>query len=148
MEIGIVHLHNLLRWGVLLLGLYAITKSVLGIIHKREFTSKDNLSHILFVVVCHTQLLLGLVLYFIGPTMAGIRTSGVNMMKDAGARFWAVEHLVAMVIGILLVQIGRSLSKKETDPMKKHRKAVIFFGLGLLIILSRIPWDRALFSGM
>jgi hypothetical protein len=80
--------------------------------------------------------------------MAGIRTSGVNMMKDAGARFWAVEHLVAMVIGILLVQIGRSLSKKETDPMKKHRKAVIFFGLGLLIILSRIPWDRALFPGM
>lgn len=148
METGLVHLHNLLRWGVLLFGLYAITKSVLGIIHKREFTSKENLAHVLFVVFCHTQLVLGLVLYFIGPTMVGIRASGGNVMKDAALRFWAVEHLVAMVIGIVLVQVGRSLSKKETDPMKKHRKAVIFFVLGLLIILSRIPWDRALFPGM
>jgi hypothetical protein len=47
--------HNLLRWAVLLGGLYAITKSVLGIMHKRDFTKQENLAHALFVGFCSSS---------------------------------------------------------------------------------------------
>jgi hypothetical protein len=147
MYTGLLHLHNLLRWGVLIFGLYAIIQSVIGILQRREFTTAENRSHLLFVIFCHTQLLLGLVLYFMSPLIKAAMASG-EVMKDAAYRFWAVEHISVMIIGILLVQIGRSLSKKETDTMKKHKKAVIFFSIGLLLILSRIPWDRAFLPGM
>jgi hypothetical protein len=53
-----------------------------------------------------------------------------------------------MIIAIVLIQVGRSLSKKATDAMAKHRKAVIFYSIGFLLILSRIPWNKAFFPGM
>jgi hypothetical protein len=147
MYTGLLHLHNVLRWGVLLFGLYAITKSVLGIMNRREFTAAENRAHLLFVIFCHTQLVLGLILYFISPLIKAAMASG-ELMKNAEYRFWGVEHISVMIIGIILVQVGRSLSKKEQDSMKKHKKALIFFSIGLLLMLSRIPWDRAMFPGM
>ena len=124
--------HNLLRWAVLLGGLYAITKSVLGIMHKRDFTKQENLSHALFVGFCHLQLLLGL-------------ANGMGAaMKDPASRFVAVEHISTMIIAIVLIQVGRTLSKKQTEAMAKHKKAVVFFSIGLILILSRIPWKAAM----
>ncbi|MCE2786531.1 MAG: cytochrome B [Bacteroidota bacterium] len=146
---SLLNLHNALRWGVLLGGMYAITKSVLGIIHKREFTTNENRAHVIFVLFCHTQLLLGLWLYFISPAVNDALAQGMGaVMKDKALRFIAVEHISTMIIAIVLIQVGRSLSKKATDAMAKHRKAVIFYSIGFLLILSRIPWNKAFFPGM
>lgn len=137
--------HNLLRWAVLLGGLYAITKSVLGIMHKRDFTKQENLSHALFVGFCHLQLLLGLILYFISPVVDQALANGMGAaMKDPASRFVAVEHISSMIIAIVLIQVGRTLSKKQTEAMAKHKKAVVFFSIGLILILSRIPWKAAM----
>jgi uncharacterized protein YacL len=137
--------HNLLRWAVLLGGLYAITKSVLGIMHKRDFTKQENLSHALFVGFCHLQLLLGLILYFISPAVNDALANGMGAaMKDPAKRFIAVEHISTMIIAIVLIQVGRTLSKKQTEAMAKHKKAVVFFSIGLILILSRIPWKAAM----
>ena len=137
--------HNLLRWAVLLGGLYAITKSVLGIMHKRDFTKQENLSHALFVGFCHLQLLLGLILYFISHVVDQALANGMGAaMKDPASRFVAVEHISTMIIAIVLIQVGRTLSKKQTEAMAKHKKAVVFFSIGLILILSRIPWKAAM----
>jgi hypothetical protein len=137
--------HNLLRWAVLLGGLYAITKSVLGIMHKRDFTKQENLSHALFVGFCHLQLVLGLILYFISPVVDQALANGMGAaMKDPASRFVAVEHISTMIIAIVLIQVGRTLSKKQTEAMAKHKKAVVFFSIGLILILSRIPWKAAM----
>jgi hypothetical protein len=137
--------HNLLRWAVLLGGLYAITKSVLGIMHKRDFTKQENLSHALFVGFCHLQLVLGLILYFISPVVDQALANGMGAaMKDPTSRFVAVEHISTMIIAIVLIQVGRTLSKKQTEAMAKHKKAVVFFSIGLILILSRIPWKAAM----
>ena len=141
----LLSVHNLLRWAVLLGGLYAITKSVLGIMHKRDFTKQENLSHALFVGFCHLQLLLGLILYFISPVVDQALANGMGAaMKDPASRFVAVEHISTMIIAIVLIQLGRTLSKKQTEAMAKHKKAVVFFSIGLILILSRIPWKAAM----
>ena len=141
----LLNLHNILRWAVLLGGLYAITKSVLGIMHKRAYTKQENISHAVFVGLCHAQLLIGLILYFISPAVDVALANGMGAaMKVPELRFVAVEHISTMIIAIVLIQVGRSLSKKATDAMVKHRRAVIFFSIGMLLILSRIPWNKAL----
>lgn len=133
--------HNMMRWAVLLGGLYAITKSVLGIVNKRDFTKQENLSHAIFVGLCHLQLLLGLILYFVSPRVSAALSGGMGAaMKDSGNRMLAVEHIATMIIAIVLIQVGRIISKKQTDAMAKHKKALVFFGIGMLLILSRIPW--------
>ena len=137
-------IHNLLRWALLLAGLYAITKAALGVMNKRDFTKTDNISQAIFVGFCHAQLLVGLILYFISPKVTAALANGMGAaMKNSGDRFMAVEHISMMVIGIVLIQVGRTLSKKQTNPLAKHKKALVFFSIGLLLILSRIPWTTA-----
>jgi len=143
----LIVIHNILRWGVLIAGIYAITKAARGVMNKKGFTQTDNRSQLIFVMICHTQLLIGLILYFISPAVDAAFKSGV-MMKDAAYRFVAVEHIATMIIAIALIQVGRTLSKKATDAFSKHRKALIFFSIGIILILSRIPWNKALFPGM
>lgn len=140
-------LHNILRWGVLLGGFWAIIQAMTGLSSRREFTANDNRSQLIFVIFCHTQLLLGIILYFVSPVVQGAMDSGM-VMKEASFRFAAIEHPLTMLIAIILVQVGRSTSKKATTAVAKHKKALIFFSIGMLLILSRIPWNKALMPGM
>jgi hypothetical protein len=64
-------------------------------------------------------------------------------MKNSALRFYAVEHILLMIIALVLVHIGRSKSKKAVAPWKKHRVAAIYYGIALVLILAAIPWDRA-----
>ncbi len=138
----ILILHNLIRWGVLVFGLYAITKSALGLINKREFTRQANMAHAMFLGFCHLQLVLGFVLYMISPNVDMALANGFGAaMKDSYSRLLVIEHIGINVVAIALVQIGRTLSKKTEDAAVKYRKTLIFFGIAMLLILSRIPWQ-------
>ena len=66
-------------------------------------------------------------------------------MENAQLRFYAVEHILIMIIAIAVIHIGRSKSKKAPTQLKQHRSAAIFYTIGFILILSSIPWDRALF---
>lgn len=139
--------HNILRWGVLFAGIYAITKAARGVINKRDFTKSDNTSQLIFVMFCHTQLVIGLILYFISPAVDAAFKSG-EMMKNSAYRFVGLEHIATMIIAIALIQVGRTLSKKAADSIQKHKIALRYFIIGMILILSRIPWSKALFPGM
>jgi hypothetical protein len=133
--------HNLNRWAVLLFGFYAITKSILGLINKKEYTGSESMSHALFVGFCHLQLLLGIILYMVSPKIDAALANGFGAaMKDSYSRLIVLEHITVNVIAVALIQVGRTLSKKATDDRAKHKKSLIFFSIGLLLILSRIPW--------
>lgn len=144
MYLTLLIIHNVLRWGVLLAGVYAITRAALGVINKRDFTKTDNKAQVFLIMFCHSQALLGLVLYFVSPVITAALNSG-EVMKNSGLRFIAVEHIATMLIAIIIIQIGRSLSKKATDAAVKHKRALIWFSIGFLLILSRIPWYAPLF---
>jgi predicted membrane channel-forming protein YqfA (hemolysin III family) len=61
-------------------------------------------------------------------------------MKDPYDRFFAIEHLVGMLIAIILLHIGKAQGKKAINDKSKHRRTLIFYLLALLIILLSIPW--------
>jgi hypothetical protein len=131
--------HNVLRWAVILFGLYAITKAVRGVLFKQEYTSNHNLSATLFVASVHLQIVLGLFLYVARGWAAKLGHMG-DVMGNATSRFWTVEHAFTMLLAAVLIQIGRSKSKKATEIAKKHKLAAIFFTIGFILILLMIPW--------
>lgn len=143
---GLLHAHNGLRWIVLISLVIAIILAFSGWIKKQEWTKTNQTLGLITMIVMDIQFLLGLILYvFVSPiTKAAFNDFGAAM-KNADLRFYAVEHILMMVVALVLVHIGRSRTKKDIAPLKKYRSASIFYTLSLIIILLAIPWDRAMF---
>ncbi len=146
MYTGFLHAHSGLRWLVLILIVVSIALAFVGWIKKREWTKTDQTSSLFLMIFMDIQFLVGIVLYlFLSPmTKAAFNDFGAAMGNSA-LRFYAVEHILMMVIALALVHIGRAKTKKDIAPWKKHRAAAIFYTISLLLILAAIPWDRALF---
>jgi hypothetical protein len=134
-------LHSWLRWAVLLAGLLALLRGLSAWSGGRPWTRSDDRAGAMFVGLLDLQMLLGLALYFLlSPiTTAALQDFGAAM-GNAPMRFWAVEHVTGMIVGIALAHVGRARIKKATDERRRHRTAAIFFGLALVAILASIPW--------
>ena len=136
-------LHSLIRWAVLLTGLFAAVRGISGWRSRRPWTLSDERAGFWFLTTLDLQFLLGLLLYgALSPiTRAAFQDFG-GAMRDSIARFWAVEHVAGMVVAIALAHIGRSRVHKTGHDGKRHKLAAIFFTLALLIILASIPWPN------
>lgn len=133
-------IHNILRWAILLFGLWAVFAALGAVISKRGYKSSDNKVSLFFMIGCDIQLLLGLYLYFSGMWFDRVKTDMSGVMKDAAMRFFAVEHALMMIIAWLLVHVGRSMVKRADTDAQKHKRTLIYFGIALLLILAMIPW--------
>ncbi|MFZ1784656.1 MAG: hypothetical protein WAU23_05595 [Ferruginibacter sp.] len=133
-------IHNVLRWAVLIFGVWAVVSALGAVLSKRSYSSRDNKTSLFFMISCDIQLLLGLILYFTGMWFENMKTNTGAVMKDAAERFFAVEHALMMIIAWLLVHVGRSMVKRADADAQKHKRTLIYFGIALLIILAMIPW--------
>lgn len=143
------YIHNLLRWAVFFTGIWAIYRSYMGVNKKRAWSGKDENAGFWFIMSCHTQLLTGLFLYFYSGYY-NIFSNMAESMKNAVTRFWGIEHITGMIIAIAIIQLGRIVSKKATTDLLKHKKALLWYSIGVLLIIISIPWPwreagRALF---
>ena len=103
----------------------------------------DNKLSLFLFISTHTQLLLGLILYFVSPAV--IFSS--HSMKEAVARYWLVEHSTGMLIAIVLISLGRILSKKLNDGTAKHKRLFIYNIIALVVIVAIIGQShRGFFS--
>lgn len=121
----------------LLLLLIAVINSLLGMNSKKEFTSKDKKLAMFGLIGAHIQLVVGLILYFVSP----LGSEAFGIMKDAAFRLTSLEHPLINIIAIALITIGWSKHKRAAASEAKFKSIAIFYGLGLLLILSRIPWN-------
>jgi hypothetical protein len=120
----------------LLLLVVAVLNSIVGMASKKEFTAKDRTLALLGLITAHIQLLVGLVLYFVSP----LGKAGLSEMSNAAMRLTALEHPLINIIALVFITIGWSKHKKVTSSEAKFKTISIFYGLGLLLILARIPW--------
>ena len=133
-------IHNILRWAVLILGLWAVLSALSAVMSKRKYGGSDNKVSLFFMISCDIQLLMGLILYFTGMWFEKVKAGMGAVMKDPVERFFAVEHAMMMIIAWLLVHVGRSMVKRADTDAQKHRRTLIYFGIALIIILAMIPW--------
>jgi hypothetical protein len=134
-------LHSLLRWAVLLAGLVAWFRAIGAKTAKRPWTPKDDLWGLLLTIAADLQLVVGLVLYFVlSPiTKIGMQNFAAAMRIDT-TRFFTVEHAAGMLIAIALIHVGRVKIRKAADPARKHRLAMIFFGIAMVLVIISTPW--------
>jgi NADH:ubiquinone oxidoreductase subunit 2 (subunit N) len=121
----------------LLLLVVAVINSFIGLSSKKEFTAKDRKIALFGLIATHIQLLVGLILYFVSPLGSAV----FGQMKDAALRLTSLEHPLTNIIAITLITIGWSKHKKAENSTAKFKSIAVFFLLGLLLILSRIPWS-------
>lgn len=138
----IKHSHSGIRWIILALALIVIIKSFIGWFGNKQYAKLDNILSASFVGFVNLQALLGLLLYFfLSPiTKAALGDFGMAM-KNPALRYFAVEHIAVMIIGLALLSIGRAKSKKKTIDVDKFKTQAIFYTIGIVIMLSRIPWS-------
>ncbi len=139
----LVVLHSLNRFVLLILLVVVIIKSLMGWLKQSPFEKSDDKFSLFLFISTHTQLLLGLILYFLSPAVI---FSGASM-KDPVARYWLVEHITGMLIAIVLISLGRILSKKLSDSTAKHKRTFIYNIAAFVIILLIIGQNhRGFFS--
>jgi hypothetical protein len=133
-------LHSWLRWAVLVTGLVAWLRAVGGKTSRRPWTPQDELWGLLLTVSVDLQFVVGVVLYVLSPiTRLGLRNFAAAMQINV-ARFFTVEHVIGMIAAIALVHIGRVKIRKAADAERKHRLAMVLYGIAVVLIVISIPW--------
>ncbi len=141
MYVFVLSLHNILRWLVVLSAILVLVRAYSGWFGKKRWIPSDNRAGAIFTMLLDIQLLVGLILYFfLSPTTMGALSNFGAAMKAPLVRFFAVEHLLMMVVALVIAHLGRALAKKATSDPAKHRAAAIWFTLTVLLILASIPW--------
>ena len=144
----VLGVHNLLRWVAVIMIAIAFGRAIWGWLGKREWLEADRKTGLFATISVDMQLLFGLILYFISPiTKAAFSDFGAAMGVD-DLRFFALEHVFYMVLAFVFAHLGSVLPKRASDALGRHRRAAIFFGLALLLILLGIPWGRPLLPGL
>jgi|SRR6476660_9546484 heme A synthase len=128
-------IHSWVRWVALVGGIGATFAAL-----RRQNATAERWA-LVTMMTLDIQLLLGLLLYLVvSPNMAAIRASFGESMRDPVARFWAVEHLTAMLAAVILAHVGRVLARKAKTPDALRLRLLVCFGLATVLMIVGMPW--------
>jgi uncharacterized membrane protein YozB (DUF420 family) len=126
---------------VFILGINVIARALRGRSNNSLFTEADRKAGLFFMISLHTQLLIGLALYFFLSPITELAFADFGAaMKDSQTRLIAVEHISVNIIAVVLATVNNAKNKKAIADAAKHKNALIFTLAALVLILSRIPW--------
>jgi hypothetical protein len=139
--------HGYWAYLVLLILLLASLNAIIKYFSNQPFGAKDFRVSLFGLIVTHIQILIGLLLYFAHPTLGFASflrddLTTADIMGNSELRLFAVEHPLIMLIAVILITIGYSKHKKQLTSKGKFKMLAIFYTIGLILILSRIPWDH------
>ena len=133
--------HSLWAYLVVLVMAFATVNALVKLFGKKAFDPKDFRISLLALIVMHTQLLLGILLYFVSPYLSAFFEEGLGeIMSNNTLRLYLIEHPVTMLSAVVFVTIGYSKHKKKLSSKKKFKMLGIFYTLSMLLLLSMIPW--------
>jgi hypothetical protein len=137
---GLLHLHSVLRWIILILLLVSFYKNFAD--RNGAFTASHQKSGLILMICADIMLLVGLYQWLVGDWgLKSINQNGFGtVMKNSTLRFYAIEHTTGMLLAIIFIHLGYSYGKKAIPDPQKHKRILLFLGLALLIILISVPW--------
>jgi hypothetical protein len=153
MGAGLLHLHNALRWVILIAGVIAIVKAILNASSGKPYQKGAGT---VFVASLHVQLILGFVIWAgVSGLVATFRADPGAAMKITALRFFGVEHTVFMLAAVVVATIGGARARRGADDATRNKTARTFFLIAMVLLLLGIPWPfrgdgvgRGLFPGM
>jgi len=139
MYTGLKHLHSYFAYLLLAVVLFSLIYAIYKFVTKSHFDEKARKIALIGFIASHLQLLIGLVLYVLSPV--GITNFSSEAMGDSLTRLYILEHPLMMILGIVLISVGYIKAKKPGDDARRFKTVIIYYTLGLIFILSRIPWQ-------
>ena len=140
---SVLDLHSYLAYGVLVFLLLAALNSFIGLSSQRPFIPRDRQIAMIALIFTHVQFVVGLLVLITNPLLDAVKAGGMGaVMKDSHLRLIFVEHPLVNLIAIILITIGWSKHKKAVDPGHKFKSIAIFYAIGLVLLLSRIPYGQ------
>lgn len=140
MSTFLLHVHGFLPYLFVILMLVTLAMGVSSL-NAGTFSLRQKLLARIVLILAHVQLIFGLAVLFLGDSARGAFATGMStIMKTPELRLKFVEHPSMMIIAIALITIGFARAKRTTDSKTKNKNILIFYGLGFLLILSRIPY--------
>ncbi|MCC5905055.1 MAG: cytochrome B [Balneolaceae bacterium] len=138
MYTGIQHLHSFLAYILLAILIFCIIYAIVKVVGKKQFTESVRKVMLIGFIAAHLQLLVGIILYLISPV--GLSHFSGEAMQNTLSRIYVLEHPLTMLIGIILISIGYIKAKKPGDDARRFKTIILYYGIGLFLILIRIPW--------
>jgi hypothetical protein len=138
----ILMLHHYIAFIAILLLAYATINGAIGANSEKVFEEYHRKINVFALISCHTMLLLGLILLAVSPIAEVAFADMGAAMKDSVLRKAVVEHPFTNIIAVVLATIGNAKSKKAIGNGRKFKVSMIFFGLALVLILSRLPFEK------
>jgi len=139
----ILQTHSYWAYLAVLLLIFSVIIFKLGWFKSKKFTLKEQRLALFTLIVFHIQLLIGLAWYFMSPSYQTFKHLGMGeAMKNSQIRLMAVEHPIMMLLAITLITIGYSKHKKRTTDKSKFLTLIWYYGIALLFVLIRIPWQQ------
>lgn len=140
--------HSLVRWAVLLSGVAAAVRATKGWLGKEPWDKRADRLSVLFVAAFDTQLLLGLLLYFVfSPYLGLLLENGKMVMKEPALRFFAVEHTTTMLLAVAVAHVGRIRARKAPEGVARYKVIALTTIVALLIVVVTIPWPSSATHG-
>jgi len=135
-------LHSYWAFLVVLLFVLTLVTNVSALLSKKQFTySRDFRLASFTLIAFYIQVVLGLINYFTSTYFDGLLNGHFGeYMKVAHDRQIVMEHPVMMLLVLLLMHYGFNRMKKAQNDAKKQMAVIIFYGIGFLLVLVRIPW--------
>ena len=141
MYTALLTVHSYLRWVVLIAALVVVARAIAGIVAGRAWAATDDAAVRVFSISLDIQMLIGLIIYFfLSPFTYPAWSDLAAAMRDDAVRFIVIEHQTGMLIAVVLTHIGVARVRRNADLVRRHRTALIFFGLALVMMLVSIPW--------
>ena len=132
--------HSWLRYAVLAAGIALLVVSLRAWRAARPWSAPEERLQKAFLGLLDTQMLLGLLLYFVlSPLAAAARADLGAAMKIAELRFFGVEHIVTMLIAVVVAHVGRVRGKRR-EGSARQRTTFITQVVWLVLTLLAIPW--------
>lgn len=139
-------LHSLFRWFILISMVYSIILAYRGWFKKRRFTKHDHWTRIITVSFVHIQLMIGIWLYYHSPIVDYFLNNFSTALHQTQLRFFGMEHITMMVLGITLVTVGSSIARRKKEDAEKFKAIAIWYTIALIVIFFSIPWEFSPFT--
>ncbi|WP_396205220.1 hypothetical protein [Gemmatimonas sp.] len=135
--------HNVLAWLVLGVGAMVLVK---GATRKGAWDAGDSSWVRRLTLLVHLQLVAGLALWFVSPTVALARATMGETMKDSALRRLVVEHPTLMIAAVIVATITSVRVRKAEPATVKSTRALVGAAITLVLVAAVIPWARLVTS--
>ncbi|NBC28134.1 MAG: hypothetical protein GVY08_14825 [Bacteroidetes bacterium] len=139
MYTGIKHLHSFFAYILLAAIIFSLGYAIYKFVTKSPFDKSAQKMSMVGFIASHLQFLIGLIVYVVSPV--GITNFSGEAMGDSLSRLYLLEHPLMMILGVVLISFGYVRAKKPGDDARRYKIVIIYYTLGLIAILSRIPWQ-------